>query len=63
MGQTVSGLAACHHFVTKCELFEAGVTLFAKAFIGTVFGQNRLTLKYQVSVDDIRSSAPIKLSL
>ena len=57
------GQAAYHHFVTKCELFEVGVRLFAKAFIGKVFGQYRLTLKDQVSMDDIRCSAPTKLSL
>ena len=55
--------AAYHHFVTKCELFEVNVTLFAKDFIGKVFGQYRLKLKDRVNMDDIRCSAPIKLSL
>ena len=55
--------AAYHHFVTKCELFEVNVTLFAKASIGKVFGQYRLALKDQVSMDDIRCFAPMKLSL
>ena len=55
--------AAYDHFVTKCELFEVGVTLFAVALIGKVFGQNRLTLKDQVRMNDIRCSALIKPSL
>ena len=55
--------AAYDHFVTKCELFEVGVTLFAVALIGKVFGQNRLTLKDQVGVTDNWCCAPIKLSL
>ena len=55
--------AAYHHFVTKCELFEVNVTLFAKASIGKVFGQYRLALKDQVSMADISCSASIKLSL
>ena len=26
--------AACDQFLTKCERFEAGVTLFAEGFVG-----------------------------
>ena len=57
------GQAAYDHFVTKCELFEVGGKLFAKAFIGEVFGQYCLTLKDQVCMNHIRCSAPIKLLL
>ena len=57
------GQAAHDQFVTKCEWFQVGVTLFAEGFIGSVLGQYRLTLKDRVDVTDNWCRAPIKLSL
>jgi hypothetical protein len=53
------GQAAYDHFVTKCELFEVGVTLFAKAFIGKLFGQYRSTLQEQARMIDIKCCATV----
>ena len=59
MAKVLVGQAAYDHFVTKCELFEVGVTLFAKAFIGKLFGQYRSTLKEQARMIDIKCCATV----
>ena len=52
------GRAAYDHFMTKCELFEVGVTLFAEAFVGEMVGQCQLTLRDQVRMTNISCCLP-----